>query len=479
MTTLAFLHQPIMLRLGLFNSKLKTTVPYRFNKNRFHCVQSLLIKFIVLIIPLFFSNCKPKPVINSQRTVHIDRVKGKYTLYWHGKPFVIKGAAGYTNLKKLKEAGGNTIRTWDTTNLEAILKEADLNHLAVIVGLPMPYSKNPFTDKLDLFYTNSAQLTKMFNSYTSLVEKYRNHPSILFWCIGNELDFPYKPNYNPFYTAINHIVDVIHTIDPNHPVTTTIINFQRRNIINIKFKTKIDVISFNVFGDIRSLNKELKDFEWFWDGPFLITEWGNDGPWADHEHTLWGAYIEPTSTKKAEQNLAIHKQFMPVNNPNFLGSLVFYWGHKQEYTSTWFSLFDENGAASETVGTMQYIWTSKWPQHAAPQINYVLVNDKGARDNILFKPDTITYARLYMANADTVGLSYKWQIKPEDWYKTSRDANQNKQKTVEHLFISQKNTTVSFRTPLKEGPYRLFVTVYDRFGNFSTANVPFYVVDNR
>ena len=30
-----------------------------------------------------------------------------------------------------------------------------------------------------------------------------------------------------------------------------------------------------------------------------------------------------------------------------------------------------------------------------------------------------------------------------------------------------------FKVPSKEGPYRIFATVYDKAGNFATCNTPF------
>jgi hypothetical protein len=92
------------------------------------------------------------------------------------------------------------------------------------------------------------------------------------------------------------------------------------------------------------------------------------GPWTTDAQNAWGAYIENTSTKKAEQYLTIYQKYMPVNDPGFLGSMVFYWGQKQELTPTWFSLFDENGAETEMVQVMQYLWTGIKVPEKAPYI---------------------------------------------------------------------------------------------------------------
>lgn len=418
--------------------------------------------------------CDSKKTNKLNRRVFIEYKNDKYTIKRDGKPFLIKGAAGFTNLKALKNAGGNTIRTWDTTNLSAILNEAEVNNLAVIVGLPMPDN-----EQMDVFYNNPQQVAIQYKRYENLVHKYKNHPSLLFWCLGNELSFPHKPKYNSFYKSFNNLVKMIHRVDTNHLVTTTMVNFQRKNIFNIKFRTDIDFISFNIFGRLKDLEKDLEDFEWFWDGPFLITEWGIDGPWATTEHTVWGGYIENTSTKKAEQYLSIYKKYMPDKNPRFLGSMVFYWGQKQEYTPTWFSLFAENGAASEVVGTMQYIWTSQKSALKAPQINFMLVDKKGARDNILFTPNKLISAEVLMntQESESKGLSFSWEILPEDWFKENDTYGIKRPKDIKGLFVEQNTSKVIFKTPLKEGPYRIYVKVYDQHGQFASCNTPFYVIE--
>ncbi|WP_158800187.1 glycoside hydrolase family 2 TIM barrel-domain containing protein [Pedobacter sp. L105] len=216
----------------------------------------------------------------------------------------------------LVSSGGNTIRIWDTTQVNSILKIAGEKGIAVIVGLPIPESR--YMD----YYNDTAKVTKQFLAIKGLVARLKNNPAVLMWCVGNELTFPYRPAYRNFYKAFNQIVDMIHQDDPDHPVTTTMTNFQRSDIFMIKMRTDVDVISFNIFGQIHSLKKDLKQFSWFWNGPFLITEWGIDGPWDGTPQTSWAAKIEPTSTKKAEQYFNRYKDDMPIENGGFLGSFT-------------------------------------------------------------------------------------------------------------------------------------------------------------
>jgi hypothetical protein len=420
-----------------------------------------------------FACTRHSSVSDPKKAVYINKTEGKYSLYRNGQPFIVKGAAGYTHLKELKELGGNTIRIWDTVDLGRILDSARAYDLAVIVGLPLP-SNNNMAD----FYSNEAKTDLTYKRISATVNHYKNHPAVLAWCLGNELPFPYKPQFNRFYTVFNKLTDMIHHDDPNHPVTTTVMSFQKKNLTNIKLRTNIDFVSFNIFGSIRTLAQDLDDFKWMWDGPFLITEWGIEGPWVTNSQNAWGSYVENTSKKKAEEYLDIYEKYMPVKQPRFLGSVVFYWGQKQEYTPTWFSLFDERGNRTEAVNVMHYIWTGKKANTHAPDVKYMLLDDWGAKDNILYNPNVVASARIYLYGTDTVGLKYKWELMREDWYKPNGIFNDKKPRPLLSAIIEDKGPYIRFKIPANEGPYRLFVYIYNKQGYYATSNTPFYVVKN-
>lgn len=426
-----------------------------------------------IIYALFLICCACRgPKNNPLGTVHISTQGNNYILYRNGKSFLIKGAAGFGNIRQLKEAGGNTLRIWDTAHIDSILKLANQNGIAVIVGLPIPNN-----DNMNAFYNNDVKVKAQLDGYRKFIDRYKDNPAVLLWCLGNEVDFPFKPKYNAFYRAYNALVDMIHQEDPNHPVTTTMINFRPRYVFNISYRTNIDVISFNIFGEIKNFETNRQKVSWWWKGPFIISEWGIDGPWQGHEQTAWAAYVEPTSTKKAEQYIDVYQKYMPVKDSGFFGSLVFLWGQKQETTPTWFSLFDEASNKSETVNALQYLWTGKWPAQHAPAVNYMLLNEKGARDNIILKADTTAQAKVFLTNtAQHSNLRFEWVILPEDWFKKGQFINNTTpMKPVKGLFTSVENDVAIFKTPEKEGPYRIFVKIKDDNGYFATANTPFYV----
>lgn len=426
-------------------------------------------RFLILTITAFcfFIRCNTSPPDAHSRKVFIHKDGKRYTIYRNGQPFVVKGVSGYMHLAKVKEAGGNTIRTWDTINLGAILDEAQRNKLAVIAGLPIPSS-----DALNYYYKDTAKTGAAYKAFSQVVQRYKDHPALLMWCLGNEPTFSFKQRYRPFNKTFNHLLDMIHETDPDHPVTTTMVNFSIWQALFIKWKVHhLDLVSFNIFGELNHLSDKLNKYSWLWKGPFLITEWGTYGPW-EVNRTAWGAPIENTSTKKAEQYGLLHGQ-LPVNNPRFLGSLVFYWGQKQEVTPTWFSLFDEKGRPAEAVDVIRQLWTGGQPAAKGPRVQYMLLNNKGAADNIMLRPDSTANAVLLMQDSLSQGFSLHWEVWQEDWFSELRRPPMK----IFDTLISKAGNKLAFKTPLSEGPYRIYVKVTDSNGRFATANTPFYVVE--
>lgn len=418
------------------------------------------------------TGCGVSDQSRQNRKVYIRHEGERYVLYRDGKPYSIKGAAGSEHLRQLQEAGGNTIRIWDTAHLGQILDEAHANNIAVIAGLPMPVSS------ILSYYNNRSEVAAQLTGFRSIINRYRSHPALLMWCLGNEVDFPFKPRFNNFYRAYNRLLKMIHEEDPDHPVTTALINFERRCIYNIRMKVpELDLISFNAFGSLYGLQKDLDQFSWFWNGPFLVTEWGVKGPW-EADLTAWRAPVEYNSTVKAEQYLQLYEHSMPVKDPRFLGAFVFLWGHKQEVTHTWFNLFAANGAASETVNVMQYLWTGKRPPHKGPQLKDMLLDGKQAKDNIILNANTEHTVEVFLQQPPDDSLRIHWEILKEDWYaKNWYEPNTQKPVGYDSLLLSFNGYKAIFRTPVKEGPYRIFATFYDGSGYFASANTPFYVVE--
>jgi Glycosyl hydrolases family 2, TIM barrel domain len=427
---------------------------------------------LLCCIPILFSCKENSTTPVHQKKVEIKKENGVFRFYKNGKPFLIKGAAGHANIADLVACGGNTISNWDTALIEKVLSEAQQNNVSVIAGLDIP------SGEILQFYRDEKKVNDLFNAYHSIVKRFKNHPSLLAWSLGNELIMPFGYNTAPFYKAYNRFLSMIHTEDPDHPVTTTIINFQKGSILNINWKIRdLDFISINTYNQLRDIKTKLNKIKLVWDGPYMVSEWSPNGGW-ESETTIWQAPIENTSTKKAEQYYEFYNEYMPKNDPRFLGSLVFFWGSRQEYTHTWYSVFNEDGSPTEIKEALSDCWKDTVTNHQAIKVKYMLIDNHGARDNIILSPGSTHTASLLLADGQPAdSIRYSWEILKEDWFYWGKTWNNfKKPASVPGLITNSAAQNTSFVCPVKEGAYRIYITAYNSKGFCATANTPFYVV---
>jgi len=168
---------------------------------------------------------------------------------------------------------------------------------------------------------------------------------------------------------------------------------------------------------------------------------------------------------------------MPHENTRFLGCFMHFWGYKQETTHTWFSLLDKYGAKSEPINIIKYLWTGKPFNEPFPMLNYMLVNSRGACDNIILKPGESVHAELnFLPARDRIKI-INWLIFREDWFKINDMNSTQFLLPVDSLASTGQTLEATLKVPAQEGPYRIFATVYNHNGNFATANTPFYVTE--
>jgi hypothetical protein len=397
--------------------------------------------------------------------VEIKMVGANYQLMRDGKPYFVKGAGGHSYLSRLAAYGGNSIRTWGTKNAQTILDSAQKNGITVMMGLSMALERHHFD------YDDPEAVKKQFERVKAEVLKYKDHPALLTWGIGNELNLHYK---NPkVWDAINAVAKMIHEVDPNHPATTVLAGIEKREVEYIKTQCPdIDFLSVNVYGRLATLPEEVQRVGWT--GAYMVAEWGPTGHWESLQ-TEWKTPVEESSSEKA----AVYKsryQYSIERDKNCLGSYVFYWGQKQERTPTWYGLFTSKGEETEVVDVMQFLWSGKWPANKAPHIYSFQIDQKKANNNIYLQPGKSYPVLAIVTDPNTDKLTYRYELLPEPTKLSEGGDFEETPKAIEKAFVKNNNQgRVTLKSPEKEGAYRLFVYATDQHNNIATANIPFYV----
>jgi hypothetical protein len=422
-----------------------------------------MIKYLIIVSYIINSCLKVYGQTNVRKT------DDGYSLFRDGKPYYVNGVGGEGNFKKMVEIGANSVRTWGVENAQAVLDEAQKNGITVMLGLWLNQERQGFD------YDNKEKVKKQLEYYKTVVEKFKNHPALLMWGIGNELDLDYK-NPNAWY-AVQDIAKYIHQSDPNHPTSTVIAGLDSMDAQYIKQRCPdVEILGINTYGDIGSVSRNIKRFGW--DGPYMITEWGPRGYW-EAPVTSWKVSIEQNSSEKRDIYYNQFQKYILPNKNYCLGSYAFYWGAKQEYTETWFGLFSKENVPTEAIDALQEDFTGNKIDKPAPSLSKLTIEGKEATDNVMLKAEDVFNAEVVLKGMDekTIrSLNYRWRILEESTDKKSGGDAEAEAAEIPGLIIKGSNSNnLKFRAPDREGMYRLFVSIMNN-GKVAYANLPFKVL---
>lgn len=438
-------------------------------------MKNILAIILILSILVACKTDKPKMILNSNITqpakVEIKKTKEKFELLVNNKPFYIKGAGlEFGDIPSVAKHHGNSFRTWRTSNGERsakeVLDEAQKYGLMVTMGIEVARERHGFD------YNDEVAVEKQLERIKQEVLELKDHPSLLIWGIGNELNLRYT---NPkVWDAVNEISKMMHQVDPNHLTTTMLAGITKEEVDFIKKRcSDIDILSVQVYGDqLIELPKTIRNIGW--EGPYMVTEWGATGHWQVSK-TSWGAPIEENSSLKAANYLKRYKEGIEADSEQCIGSYVFLWGQKQERTPTWYGVFLEDGMETESVDVMHYAWNGIWPSNRTPQIEAFTINDKTANDNVVLKPNQDCLANLKMKDFENDTLNYRWEILSESTDLQDGGDLESRPAAAEIVMVSQNAGELQFKAPKEKGEYRLFGYADDGHLHAATANIPFRV----
>jgi hypothetical protein len=340
--------------------------------------------------------------------------------------------------------------------------------LTGFVWLPVGKARQGFD------YGDPQQVAKREARIRDIVTRFKDHPALLLWTIGNEPNIgSTREQARQSYQAIERIAKMVKSIDPNHPVMTVIGDGEMRSYLPDlnELCPSLDAIGLNAYHSIFFLKKEVAARGWT--RPYLITEFGPRGHW-QVTRTNWKMPIEDTSTEKAAHYKAAYESIVK-DNPQCLGSYVFLWyGRHHEKTHTWYNMFLADGSRTGAVDMISQLWTGLRPKNLSPEILALQVAGGFAPPRL--KAGTTVECLVAARDADGDKLSYEWDLRPDVADDPNVGGDREKGTSpIPDSFSSESGDGAKLHVPAKPGPYRLFVYIRDGKGGAATANRPILV----
>jgi hypothetical protein len=215
-------------------------------------------------------------------TVKIVTKADGYQLLRDGKPYYIHGAGGSQRLDVLVASGGNSIRTWSVS--PEVLDQADAKNLTVLMGLRVGRPRQGFD------YGDRAWVAKQLEEARQTVLGMKDHPALLMWALGNEVELGVKPEDRPrLWTALEDMAKLVKQTDPNHPVIIVLAGIGGGKLAELnRYCPSIDAVGINAYGSMLTVPEVLAKERWT--RPYVVTEFGPRGHW-EVAKTPWGLPI--------------------------------------------------------------------------------------------------------------------------------------------------------------------------------------------
>lgn len=389
--------------------------------------------------------------------VELGRTGDRWTLTRGGREFFIKGAGGNGDMAALSAAGANSVRTWGAEEIGPALERADRHGMTVVAGIWLGQVRQGFD------WSDAGSLATQRETVRKAVLAHKDHPALLIWALGNEMEDPEGRN-GAVWSEIDSLAAMVKQLDPDHPVMTVIAELGGEKVARIhQLCPHIDIVGINSYAGGPSVGSRYRKLGGT--KPWILTEFGPAGIWEIEKDAI-GAYPEKSSTAKAEDYRATYQQAVLANRGSCLGSHTFLWGHKQEVTSTWFSMLLPDGSRLAAADTMGELWSGKAPANRCPEIRELRIDGLATG-----KPGTELVARLECSDPEEDPLRVEWTFRQDPGtYGTGGDAEVVPPSFPDSL-IETDARHAKVKLPAAGGLFRLFATVRDGHGGAATANV--------
>ena len=372
---------------------------------------------------------------------------------WRGAAF----EGDRASLALLAEAGAKVVRTYRASDAW-VLDEAQQLGMKVVMGLWLEHPRHGFD------YADAAALRAQEDTVLETVVRYRDHPALLAWGVGNEIETGVADPL-PLWREVDRLAGLIEQLDPNHPTLMVVADTGMD-----AFRTlagccpNVGLLGINVYaGAVFDLPQRLREAGIT--KPVVVAELGPLGQWQAGRKP-WGAPVELTSTEKARfftEALAFLK-----DQPQIRGAFPFLWGAKQEQTATWHGLLLAEGSQTAMTDALAAAW-GRTVAKPAPLVRGIGI---GADE---FAPGAEISAGIDAVSHDGSALTTEWTVRAEATDLRKGGDAETPPPRIDVRMLHADAATVRFIAPITPGAYRLFITVRDQNGKAATANLPFRV----
>src|SRR5574337_316391 len=260
---------------------------------------------------------------------------------WDGAAF----EGGPAALRQVAAAGAKVVRVYRERDVW-VLDEAQKLGLRVVMGLWLAHPRHGH--RLDDAAARQAQEEVL----RAFVIRYRQHPALLAWGVGNEVETG-EADPLPVWREVNRLAAVVKALDPAHPTLMVVADGGVERLKPLAdCCPAVDLVGINVYaGALFDLPQRLQAAGIA--KPVVVTELGALGQWQAGRKP-WGAPVELTSSEKAvffTEALAFLR-----GQPQIVGSFASLWGAKQEQTETWHGLLLADGSPTAMSDALAAAW---------------------------------------------------------------------------------------------------------------------------
>jgi hypothetical protein len=416
----------------------------------------------LLVVVLSIGFFQATAVADDPIRVEVVKTADGWQLLRGGKPYFIKGAGGTDTLVPLLvQYGGNSFREWGPDQLADELDEAQKLGLTVTAGIWLGHKHDGFD------YHNALQVKRQLDMAREVVRRYRNHPALLVWAIGNEMENDEPAGDPAVWQAIEDIAAMIKKEDPNHPTMTVIAEVGGDKVSQLhKYCPDIDVVGINSYAGGPTVGERYKKAGGT--KPYVITEFGPPGQW-EMEKKPWGGVPELSSTEKTDWYRNTYRGSVLGEKGLCLGSYAFMWGNKREASATWYGMFLPDGSKVAAVDTMSELWTGKPVANPCPKISKLKLADgdgqvdTGAVVHVLLDASSV--------NGDPIRVT--WELH-RDSFQYQVAAESASAPEFPEAIIKATDKEAELKMPATGGGYRLYAYVRTANNGSAVANLSLY-----